>query len=167
MTKEEAQQAWKKMRSEIYETNWLFVGTINPQMVDMAIEALSSEAVQDWITVSEGLPEDREDVLVYLSSARIAIANYNKHKLPFNNTVMGWGYCTLNGHIDFGKEGVIAWMPLPEPYTGEMVDQNRMSELYIKVRVKDDPGTKAEKLYQICEPEELEEVAKYLDEYIS
>ena len=45
MTKEEALQAWKKMRSEIDETNWLFVGIINPQMVDMAIEALQAEAV--------------------------------------------------------------------------------------------------------------------------
>lgn len=49
MTKEEAQQAWKKMRSEIDETNWLFVGTINPQMVDMAIEALQNRPSGKWI----------------------------------------------------------------------------------------------------------------------
>ena len=46
MTKEEAINAWKCMRSEIDNENWLFVGTINPQMVDMAIEALSADAVQ-------------------------------------------------------------------------------------------------------------------------
>ena len=51
MTREEAQQAWEKMRSEIDETNWLFVGTINPQMVDIAIEALSAETRDrgEWI----------------------------------------------------------------------------------------------------------------------
>lgn len=46
MTREEAQQAWEKMRSEIDETNWLFIGTINPQMVDMAIEALQADTVE-------------------------------------------------------------------------------------------------------------------------
>ena len=40
MTNEEAIKAWKEMRSEIDSDNWLFVGTINPQMVDMAIKAL-------------------------------------------------------------------------------------------------------------------------------
>lgn len=45
MTRKKAQQAWEKMRSEIDKENWLFVGTINPQMVDMAIEALKSESI--------------------------------------------------------------------------------------------------------------------------
>ena len=40
MDKETALQAWKQMRSEIDSDNWLFVGTINPEMVDRAIEAL-------------------------------------------------------------------------------------------------------------------------------
>lgn len=43
MTREEAIRAWEQMRSEIDKENWLFVGTINPQMVDMAIEALKRE----------------------------------------------------------------------------------------------------------------------------
>ena len=43
MTREEAQQAWEKMRSEIDKENWLFVGTINPQMVDIAIEAIKAQ----------------------------------------------------------------------------------------------------------------------------
>ena len=48
MTREEAQQAWEKMRSEIDNENWLFVGTINPQMVDMAIEALQDRPSGKW-----------------------------------------------------------------------------------------------------------------------
>lgn len=40
MSKEEALQAWKEMLCEIDKENWLFVGTINPQMVEWAIKAL-------------------------------------------------------------------------------------------------------------------------------
>lgn len=69
-----------------------------------------------WIPVSERLPEDHKDVLAYLSSGRISICRYNSHKLPFCNNPIGWGYLHENGFIDFKKEHVIAWMPLPEPY---------------------------------------------------
>lgn len=40
MTKEEALKAFEQMLSEIDKDNWLFVGTINPQMVEWAIKAL-------------------------------------------------------------------------------------------------------------------------------
>ena len=40
MTKEKALEAWKQMRSEIDSENWLFVGTINPAMVEIAIDAI-------------------------------------------------------------------------------------------------------------------------------
>lgn len=40
MSREEALKAWKQMYSEIDKDNWLFVGTINPQMVELAIKAL-------------------------------------------------------------------------------------------------------------------------------
>lgn len=40
MTNKEALKAWEKMYAEIDEENWLFVGTINPEMVDLAIKAL-------------------------------------------------------------------------------------------------------------------------------
>ena len=46
MTREEAIQAWEQMRSEIDKENWLFVGTINPLMIDMAIEALQADEVE-------------------------------------------------------------------------------------------------------------------------
>lgn len=47
ITKQQALDAWKKMRSEIDEENWLFVGTINPKMVDYAIEAMEHEMQKD------------------------------------------------------------------------------------------------------------------------
>lgn len=135
--------------------------------VQRYIDSISTDSVQGWIPCSERLPDaeygEGESVLCCTESGLMYILYWN-----------GGNWCVPTGephhwvnHKTGWHDKVIAWMPLPEPYTGEMVDQNRMSELYIKVRVKDDPGTKAEKLYQICEPEELEEVAKYLDEYIS
>lgn len=43
MTLEKALDAWKQMFSEIDEENWLFVGTINPEMVQIAIDAIQKE----------------------------------------------------------------------------------------------------------------------------
>lgn len=40
MTLEEALEAWKEMYEDIDKDNWLFVGTINPEMVEIAIEAI-------------------------------------------------------------------------------------------------------------------------------
>jgi hypothetical protein len=40
MTNKEAREAWKKLYSEIDKDNWLFVGTINPEMVALAIKAI-------------------------------------------------------------------------------------------------------------------------------
>lgn len=43
MNSEEALKAWEKMLSEIDEEDWLFVGTINPDMVRIAINAISAQ----------------------------------------------------------------------------------------------------------------------------
>lgn len=87
-------------------------------VIQEKINELPSVTPQEprWIPVSERLPEDHKDVLAYLSSGRISICRYNSHKLPFCNNPIGWGYLHENGFIDFKKEHVIAWMPLPEPY---------------------------------------------------
>lgn len=68
MTREEAIQAWEQMRSEIDKENWLFVGTINPLMIDMAIEALQAEPVKrgKW-TVDEKHTEEIYTNPVYCS----------------------------------------------------------------------------------------------------
>lgn len=46
MTREEALHAWKEMFEEIDKDNWLFVGTINPDMVAWAIKALEQLEVE-------------------------------------------------------------------------------------------------------------------------
>lgn len=88
----------------------------NPLFRDTAnlLEALEQEP--RWIPVNERLPEDHKDVLVYLSSNRMSICRYNSHKLPCSNNPIGWGYLPGIGFIDFEKENVIAWMPLPKEY---------------------------------------------------
>ena len=83
-------------------------------LCEIVLTALEQEP--RWISVSERLPEDHKDVLVYLSSDRISICRYNSHKLPVSNNPIGWGYVPGIGFIDFEKEHVIAWMPLPKPY---------------------------------------------------
>lgn len=89
------------------------------------IKDLPSATPQEprWIPVNERLPEDHKDVLAYLSSDRISICRYNSHRLPFSNNPIGWGYLPDTGFIDFEKENVIAWMPLPKEYKAESEDK--------------------------------------------
>lgn len=70
-----------------------------------------------WIPVSERLPENDEDVLISLEDGRITIASYNDHFLPFFNKPIGWGVDAKRFVFDFCSDDVIAWMPLPDPYT--------------------------------------------------
>lgn len=65
-----------------------------------------------WIPVSERLPEEEMDVLVCNDNGDIEISrgSYSTEmKNEFIWYTSGWR---------FGE--VIAWMPLPEPYKGEM-----------------------------------------------
>ena len=59
LSKETALEAWKQMYSEIDKENWLFVGTINPQMVRWAIIAI--EGMVDY----ERNSEQREHDILY------------------------------------------------------------------------------------------------------
>ena len=93
--------------------------------LEMAIKALENAPdinVGKWISVSERLPEDRKEKLVYLSSGRMTIAIYNEHRLPQSGYSIGWGYRVYDGYIDFEQETVIAWQPLPEPFCGAKMD---------------------------------------------
>lgn len=59
--------------------------------------------VGEWIPVSERLPEEDGDYLIYDSEDRIYIPIY-RHG------------CWIT---DSPTSGVLAWMPLPDPYKGE------------------------------------------------
>lgn len=121
MTLEEVtilKEAIKRLKEVIKEVR----STIQPflydnEAIDYIIKALEQPK---WIPVSERLPEDRKEKLVYLSSNRITIAKYSSRIIPLAPyKSMGWGYEPKYHFIDFETEEVIAWMPLPDPYKAE------------------------------------------------
>lgn len=75
---------------------------------ELAIAALEEQQRRRWIPVEERLPEEvdeRQDILILLSSGRMVVANYvktaNKGKIFFD------GYDMFHP---------VAWQPLPDPY---------------------------------------------------
>lgn len=60
MTKVTALDAWKRMLTEIDEENWLFVGTINPEMVKWAIKALEEMEDEHGLVTAPTIIEAEE-----------------------------------------------------------------------------------------------------------
>ena len=138
MDRETALQAWKQMRSEIDPDNWLFVGTINPEMVDRAIEALEAvikeetnlpEIPDSWVPCSRKMPEEHEWIgtkqfgttisyEVYVTFENPKGERFTKHLSFQNGKVPNFEQRTIDA---FYKGSVpIAWMPLPEPWRGNV-----------------------------------------------
>lgn len=84
--------------------------------IALCADESSSENPNKWIPVSERLPEDHENVLIYLSSNQIAIGLYNSHRISFMDKPIGWG---ADAPHDWSSNEVVAWMPLPQPYKAE------------------------------------------------
>lgn len=112
MTDKEALKAWEQMYAEIDQENWLFVGTINPEMVSLAIKALEGKI---FIPISEMLPEEYNSYLVmwrprageYTDRLFYEICEYDPEEDE-------WERIEQAGEA--GAE-IVAWQPLPEPYT--------------------------------------------------
>lgn len=69
------------------------------------------ETVGRWIPVTEKLPNDEDDVLITFcgeEETRIVPVNYYQ-KI--------WFDCIFD--IELNPNGVLAWMPLPEPWKGD------------------------------------------------
>ena len=73
----------------------------------------SAEPERKWIPVNEALPINDVNVIVSVLD--------DSGDTPYRFTSVGW--CTPNGQYWVVDNemcyGVIAWMPLPEPYRGE------------------------------------------------
>lgn len=98
-------ECWKKGKDFEYEIEPLY----------LAISALEEQERRRWVPVEERLPEEvdeRQDILLLMSSGRIVIANYvqtaNKGKIFFDGYDMFYP---------------VAWQPLPEPYKPEEGDK--------------------------------------------
>lgn len=122
MTNKEALKAWKKLYSEIDKENWLFVGTINPQMVELAIKALEAKI---WIPTSEMSPEKYDSYQVmwrprageYTDRLFYEICEYDPDEDE-------WERIEQAGEA--GAE-IVAWMPLPKPYEPKEADNERVN----------------------------------------
>ena len=70
-----------------------------------------------WISVTERLPENGEQVLVYARSVHYALAKYDEMREADGTYKKQW--VTFDAWKPFYTiKEVIAWMPLPEPYKG-------------------------------------------------
>ena len=70
-----------------------------------------------WIPVTERLPKDGRQVLVYAMSVHYALAKYDEMRDADGTYKKQW--VTFDAWKPYYTiKDVIAWMPLPEPYKG-------------------------------------------------
>ena len=103
MTREEAIKMLRGMKAENLNLANLYTKD-RYNALDMAIKALeqepsSSENPNKWIPVSERLPEKDDLYLICFDDGEYDLVYFSKGA--------------------FSYSGVIAWMPLPEPYKAE------------------------------------------------
>ena len=131
MTREEAihrlkNTAWLGTNKDREETE---------QAVDMAIEALSADAVHGWIPCNKQMPDELEAVNV--TWVNHLAPPYYKHieGVPFVDSAVyyrgkwyWWDATVIDVLAEYGEDcnaeqidkdiEVVAWMPLPKPYKG-------------------------------------------------
>ena len=78
----------------------------------------SAEPERKWIPVTEALPKNGRQVLVYAQSVHYALAKYDEMMQPDGKWIKEW--VTFDAWKPYYTiKNVIAWMPLPEPWRGE------------------------------------------------
>ncbi len=98
-------------------------GAYSTVRADMIAEAINNtvpaaQPEQRWIPVSERLPEDGRQVLVYARSVHYALGKYDEMREADGTYKKQW--VTFDAWKPFYTiKDVIAWMPLPSPYQKE------------------------------------------------
>lgn len=78
----------------------------------------SAEPERRWIPVTDRLPKDNRQVLVYAQSTHFALAKHDEMREADGKYRKQW--VTFDAWKPFYTiENVLAWMPLPEPWRGE------------------------------------------------
>ena len=97
------------------EWDGMYVQDINGRIREALEKLPSAQPEQRWIPCGERLPEDNSDILVtYVEKDEKRIA-------PVNYGCGTWFDCLFDNVLD--QVGVLAWMPLPEPYEAESEDK--------------------------------------------
>lgn len=78
--------------------------------------ALDEVEQQRWISVSEALPEDYTDVLVWFEYYRYGDYNCMYQTYGIGNYSAKYDSWTVNHETGWHKLRVVAWRPFPEPY---------------------------------------------------
>ena len=89
-----------------------FIGTLG-QLLSVQPETNCSEISNNWIPCSERLPEDNTRVQVTFANGEVGQSSWHKEN-EYNNGFDAVMHGVTDRH--FVTFGVIAWMPLPEPY---------------------------------------------------
>lgn len=82
--------------------------------IQRILDIPSAEPERRWIPVTDRLPKDNRQVLVYAQSTHFALAKYDEMMEPNGEWKKQW--VTFDAWKPYYTvENVIAWMPLPEP----------------------------------------------------
>lgn len=86
--------------------------------IQKILDVPSAEPERKWIPVTDRLPKDNRQVLVYAQSTHFALAKYDEMMEPNGEWKKQW--VTFDAWKPYYTiKNVIAWMPLPEPWGSE------------------------------------------------